>query len=546
MNRFLRCLRRTLAVVVGGAILLFFLDVTHTMPRWMSALLQIQVVPALLAGSAAILAVLFLVMLLFGRVYCSVVCPLGILQDVILRFKKWWLRIVRKRKRLRTRYARPLNVLRYGVLVLVGVPLLIGLTYPLLLLDPYSGFGRIAVGLFRPVAVWINNLLAGILNAAGNYSLYLVPELSVGGVIVAFAVILLVALIVLVWTRERLWCNAICPVGTLLGLISRFSLFRVTMDRSKCNSCGTCASNCKSRCIDSKSKTVDTSRCVTCFDCLERCPQGGITYAPTGWSRARKADLQQMKKTVEETVPVPQEQKEIVACSDLEAENELSLTGLARRRFLKGSLLTLAALPMSAALGKNGHGRGRIQQHRVPLPPGAVSFDHFMEKCTACQLCVSKCPTQVLQPAFLENGLTGMMRPYMRFKVESFCNFECNVCSEVCPNDAIIKQTLEEKKLTRVGVAHFRRGHCVVFRDHQDCGACAEHCPTQAVHMVPFQDGLTIPQVEPELCIGCGGCESICPVVSPAIYVEGLEVQEKATPPEDQKLDVGTIDDFGF
>lgn len=545
MNRFLRYLRRTLAVFVGGVVLLFFLDVTHMMPRWMGNLLQIQLVPALLAGSAAILVGLFLATLLFGRIYCSVVCPLGILQDVILRLKKWWLRIVRKCKTLRTRYARPLNILRYGILILVGLPLAIGITYPLLLLDPYSGFGRITVGLFRPVAVWVNNLLADMLNAAGNYSLYLVPELSVGTVVTLFAIVLLVLLIVLVWRRERLWCNAVCPVGTLLGLISRFSLFRVTLDWSKCNSCGACAADCKSRCIDPKTRTVDASRCVTCFDCLRKCPRGGITYAPTGWSRPKQTpDFQQMKPA-QESIAVSGEGKDEASVSSVcVPEGELDLPGLARRRFLKGSLLTLAALPVSTVLGDTGS--GATPRKRVPLPPGAVSYEHFMEKCTACQLCVSKCPTQVLQPAFLENGLTGMMRPYMRFKVESFCNFECNVCSEVCPNDAIVKQTLEEKKLTRVGVAHFMRDRCVVYHDHQDCGACAEHCPTQAVHMVPFQDGLTIPQVDPELCIGCGGCESICPVVPPAIFVEGLEVQEKATPPEDQKLDVGTIDDFGF
>jgi ferredoxin len=200
------------------------------------------------------------------------------------------------------------------------------------------------------------------------------------------------------------------------------------------------------------------------------------------------------------------------------------------------------ALPLLAA-GE----RAAVGRRAMPMPPGTGSVERFTRKCTACQYCVSACPTQVLKPAGLENGLAGFMQPRMSFNVEKFCNFECMECIKACPTSAIRHITPEEKKLTRVGVATFHRDLCVVWTDHQDCGACAEHCPTQAVHMIAWQDGLTIPRVEQEYCIGCGGCESICPVLPlRAITVEGLPVQDLALPPKKDNFEAGEVTDFGF
>lgn len=587
----LKYVRWALAALVGGLILFYFLDFAGVAPKGFNRLLHLQIVPALLSGGLAAVVLFVVLSLLFGRVYCSVICPLGILQDFILRFKIWYFGFTKKRKKYRTQYAKPLNYVRYGVFGVVGVFFALGISYPLLLLDPYSNFGRMAVGLFRSTLIGVNNAAASLLASMGNYSLYRVPVDNTTWLVVGFAATMLILLVALVWRRERIWCNTMCPVGTLLGFVSRFSLFRITLS-DNCNNCKSCASSCKSRCIDSENRTVDMSRCVTCFDCIGKCKKDAIAYSPRGWGYGARvksgspveaysiygtmangstlpvdATVDAVKAPASpETIFAAQEKVPVVhpegiAVSEAaDLENELTPAQLARRRFIKGSLITAAAVASAKFLsndlwaqGGKGHGAGgghcggqRVKT-RYPLPPGAVSLQRFREKCTACQLCISKCPTQVLQPAFLENGLTGMMQPYMKFRTESFCNYDCRECIDICPNHAILPLTLEEKKLTRVGNVHFLRPHCVVVVQRQDCGACAEHCPTQAVRMVPFGDGtLTIPEIRPELCIGCGGCESICPVSPPAIFVEGLAVQEVATPPSDDEIEEVKIDDFGF
>ena len=547
MARWLKYLRRVLAVLVGGMCLLYFLDILRILPRWMNLVPEMQIVPAIMAGSAVVLVTMGVLTLLLGRVYCSVVCPLGILQDVILRVKKWYYRLVKKRKRFKARYDRPWNWVRYGVLGIVAVLFAVGISYPLLLLDPYSNFGRIAVALVRPAAVAGNNLVAGWMNAAGNYTLYHLQQLDLTTVVAVVAGVVLLMLVVMVWRRGRLWCNSICPVGTLLGLISRFSLFKVRIDRNKCTHCGLCASTCKSHCMDFRTGTVDASRCVDCFDCLESCTHQALTYIPT-WKRSTG--------TAESTPKLPSEAESSAEDGGLSSEaekrvNEEALMGhnTSRRRFLREALATAALLPATELMGRQARwrrGQRAAGEGILPMPPGAVDRERFLRKCTACQLCVDHCPTNVLKPAFLENGLTGMMQPYMRFSVEKFCNYECKVCTEVCPNDALLPLTLEEKKLTRVGVAVFHKDLCKVFVSHVDCGACAEHCPTQAVHMVPFENGLTIPQVTDCYCIGCGGCESICPMTPPAIHIVGVDEQTQADQPTRDKTEVQAVDDFGF
>jgi len=215
-----------------------------------------------------------------------------------------------------------------------------------------------------------------------------------------------------------------------------------------------------------------------------------------------------------------------------------------RREFFKTAIGALAIGMSSAQAMASSR---RQEKTLYPLPPGAVSLERFKSKCTACQLCVNHCPSGVLKASLFENGLSGMMQPILKFELEQFCEYECRTCIEVCPTDALIKLSLEEKKRTQIGTVELVFKHCIVRQKHEDCGACAEHCPTAALKMMPWKDGLTRPQVvNPEVCIGCGACESICPESKVAIYVKRKNIHSQAAPPIVDRQDAVEIDDFGF
>lgn len=515
----LKYVRRILAGVFGVMLLLLFLDFTRTVPLGFHRLAHVQLIPALMNGMFGLVLLLVVVTLLFGRVYCSVLCPLGIMQDVILRIKKWFYRARKQKKKLRTRYERQKNILRYTLLGLTVAAFLLGWTALILWLDPYSNFGRIAAAVFKPIAIAINNGLSVVLNKFGIYSVYYYEINYLNGFLFAFGLGLLTVITVLVWRRQRIWCNTMCPVGTFLGLISRYSLFRVSIDESQCNRCKNCSSNCKSRCIDESAYKVDGSRCVGCYNCLDVCNKNAIHYKADGWSRKkRKAD--------KITPAAPEEPSLKVQSPEKEKEAALNPFQLSRRRFVQGTALTLVTLPLAAYARKEEP--SYEVRNRYPLPPGATPGFH--RKCTGCQLCVSQCPMQVLRPAFLEHGLQAMMQPLLYFHPHCYCNYECTVCGDVCPNGAIGPLTVEEKRLKQIGEVHFIENECIVKTEDQDCGACAEHCPTQAVHMVPYHNGLTIPAIDPAICVGCGACESICPVRPKAIFVEGHTEQRDIDP----------------
>lgn len=215
-----------------------------------------------------------------------------------------------------------------------------------------------------------------------------------------------------------------------------------------------------------------------------------------------------------------------------------------RRTFFKVAMAAVGAGVASSSLLA---GNTEKKTELYPLPPGAVSLDRFKSKCTACQLCVNHCPTGVLKASLFENGLTGMMQPILKFDVEQFCEYECKTCIDVCPNDALVKLSLEEKKVTQIGEVQLILEECVLITDNEDCGACAEHCPTAALKMVPWKDGLTKPEiVNPEMCIGCGGCESICPTNKRAIFIARNEVHIEADKPKVEVQEEVEIDGFGF
>jgi len=519
----LKRIRVILAVLIFTPIFLFFCDFANLLPWQLHGLMHIQIVPAILTGSIAILVGLFLLTILFGRIYCSVICPLGVFQDIIAWFTK---RGKKKNKRRRWyQYARPMTILRYSILGVCALFFIFGRTTPLLYLDPYSNFGRMAVNLFRPVAMEGNNLLNWIVLKFHVYHFYYVTINTVTGWSIAIAVIILLVVGIMALLRGRLFCNTICPVGSLLGLFSKFSLFRIELDDSKCNSCGLCAYACKSQCIDNKEKQVDHSRCVACFNCLDRCKSDGVSYR-FAFSRSSQPVLSKAKDTPLIT-------------------NRTNEIGMTRRSFLVTSTAIAATLPVIPVFAQPDK---ENDTKLLPVtPPGSKSLAHFKKHCTACHLCITHCPQQILKPAGFNYGFDYAFKPHMVYYEMAYCNYECTVCSDICPTGAIHKLTKEEKKVTQVGIAHFHRRLCIVRTDHTSCGACSEHCPTQAVKMEPFIDDLTIPHVYEELCIGCGGCESICPARPKAIVVVANEVHQTAQkPPEDKENTEKKDVDFGF
>ncbi len=515
----LKKIRLTLAAVLLALITFYFLDFADVLSNDFHVLAHIQFVPALLSLSIGILIALLVLTLLFGRVYCSVICPMGIYQDVVARLTK---RFGKKKKKYS--YSPAKNILRWVVLGITLIAFFCGGTIIVGLLDPYSAFGRMVTNVLKPLYMMGNNVLESIFARFDNYTFYQVDASVLDWASFSIAVVTLLVVGYLAYRHGRTWCNTICPVGTVLGFLSRFSLFKVRIDAAKCNHCGLCTTKCKAACIDSKESAIDYSRCVDCFNCLSVCKKEALVYAPY-----RKCP---------NTAPSSHVADE-------------SISDASRRRFLTGVVATATASKVLAQVIEEEPlallSKQKAYKCEHPItPPGSVSREHFQQRCTSCHLCVSKCPSHVLKPALTEYGLAGVMQPTV-FYEKGFCNFNCTVCGEVCPNGAIQPLTEEKKRLTQMGHVVFIEENCIPHTDGTNCGACSEHCPTQAVKMVPYRNGLTIPQVDPTICVGCGGCEFICPVRPyRAIYVEGNPVQVDAKPFVEEKKEDIEIDSFGF
>ena len=489
---------------------LFFLDFAGVLPLGFHSVTKIQLVPALLALNVEVLVILLVLSLVFGRVYCSFICPMGVYQDVVAWVSK---KFTKKKKYT---FSKALTVLRWTVFAATVIAFIFGFNFLVGLLDPYGAYGRIVTHIFRPAYLAGNNLLEYIFSGFDNYTFYKVGIYSLGVLSTLIALATLVGIGLLAWRNGRTYCNTICPVGTLLGFISRYSLFRLQFDDDKCNSCGLCTMKCKASCINSKDKEIDYSRCVTCFNCIEACNRSAMKYAPY-----------KLKKTV-------------TNASKNEPVDE------SKRRFLSATVVTAVAAT-SLMAQKAGHFAGKrpLKRNLPIVPPGGMNVENLQEKCISCHLCVSKCPSHVIKPAFMEYGLGGMMQPRMYFD-HGFCNYDCTVCSDVCPSGALRPLTVEQKHHTQIGQVHFIRHNCIVFTDETNCGACSEHCPTQAVHMVPYKGVLTIPETTVSLCVGCGGCEYVCPAKPyKAIYVEGLEAHNTLQFKKEKKEEI-KVDDFGF
>ncbi len=483
-------IRRILAIIFFTIITLLFLDFTGSIHTWFGWMAKIQFLPAVLALNAGVIIGLVALTLLMGRIYCSIICPLGVFQDIV----SW---IGGKVKKNRFDHSKPLTWLRYGMLALFLIALVAGIGSLVAILAPYSAYGRIASNLLSPIYLWGNNLLAYLAEQADSYAFYSTEVWIKGGATLVIAIATFILLFVLAWKNGRTYCNTICPVGTVLGFLSRFSWLKPVIDTDKCNGCGLCARNCKAACINPQNHSIDYSRCVVCLDCIDKCKKGAIKYVPR-----KKAEAVNTEKV----------------------DN-------GRRAFMSATAIAAATGTIGAQKKHLDGGLATIIDKQKPLretpivPPGALSARNFAQHCTACQLCVQVCPNQVLRPS---TGLMNLMQPEVSYE-RGYCRPECTKCSEVCPSGAIRPIDRVEKSSIQVGHAVWIEKNCVVNTDGVSCGNCERHCPTGAIQMVPKDandpKSLKIPAINTERCIGCGACENLCPSRPfSAIYVEGHEV----------------------
>lgn len=492
----LRKIRLVLALFFWVAITMLFLDFTGTVHSWFGWMAKIQFVPAILALNVGVVIGLVVLTLVLGRVYCSVICPLGVMQDFFA-----WLGRRGKKRRNKYSYSPAISWLRYGMLGLFVIALVAGVSAIYTLIEPYSAYGRIASNILAPVYAWCNNLLAGYAEKSGSYAFY-ETEIIMRSITLIVAVVTLVALFILSWRNGRTYCNTICPVGTVLGFLSKYSWLKPVIDTSKCNGCGLCGRRCKAACIDTKNHEIDYSRCVACMDCIDNCHQHAISYKHL---KPAKGDVNDTKE-------------------------ETRKTDNGRRTFITGVGAVVATAAVKAQDKVVDGGLAVIEDKKIPVrktrivPPGAISLRHFSQHCTACQLCVSVCPTKVLRPS---TDLKTFMQPESSYEL-GFCRPECTKCSEVCPDGAIVKITEAQKASTQIGHAVWVKENCLPLTKGVSCGNCARKCPVGAITMVAYDpndpESPKIPVVNDERCIGCGACENLCPSRPfSAIYVEGHE-----------------------
>ena len=492
----LRKIRIALATVIFIGITLLFLDFTGTMHHWVSWMPKIQFLEAVLALNVVVIVALLVLTLVFGRIYCSVICPLGIMQDIF-----GWLG--KKAKKNRYTYSKQKHALRVLFFGFMLIAIVLGGGTIVQLLAPYSAFGRICTNLLQPVYMAGNNVLAAIAEHYDSYAFYhtnvwmrALPSLII-------SIVTLGILAVLAWRNGRTYCNTICPVGTALSVFAKFSWLKVHFDVDKCKNCSLCTKNCKAACIDYKTHTVDPLRCVVCGDCIKSCKFGALKYGHGGNGQPSE----------------PNKSNEPVDTS--------------KRTFLLSSaLVATAAMAQQKDKIMDG-GLAEIEDKVAPkrqtpiMPPGARSKQNFEKRCTGCQLCISECPNEVLRPSA---DLWHLMQPTMSYE-RGYCRPECNRCSE-CPAGAILPLKHEDKASTQIGHAVWIKKNCIPLTDGVECGNCARHCPVGAIEMVPSdpddEASPYVPAVNEARCIGCGACENLCPARPfSAIYVEGHEVHKE-------------------
>ena len=396
-----------------------------------------------------------------GRVFCGWVCPLGTLHHFAGSVKSGWKRGARL---LAANRYRPWQAVKYWLLAALAVSTLLGSAW-LMALDPIA----LLVRTLRPP------------HFAGAF----VFGLLFFGLLAANLLV------------TRFWCRALCPLGALLGVASRWSVLGLEKDDGSCGDCNRCLLHCQGGDDPIPGAKWRKAECHVCLNCVADCPESGIRF--------------RFFPSAAATVAAP---------------------GLGRRQLLAGAATGLGLAPLL---------RAGIPAH--PLrPPGALEESRFLARCIRCGACMEACPTHALQPSWSEAGIEGLWTPVVVPRI-GYCEPSCVLCSSVCPTGAIWKLGTVDKGWgvehapqagpVRIGTAFYDRGRCLPWAMATECIVCQEWCPTspKAIYLRPAEaagpDGeartVRQPYVNPSLCVGCGACEFACPVRNaPAVYVTSV------------------------
>jgi polyferredoxin/Pyruvate/2-oxoacid:ferredoxin oxidoreductase delta subunit len=379
-----------------------------------------------------------------------------------------------------------------------------------------AGGGSLQIGLLDPIALTVRSMTTSVLPTVhrATEQVYTEPREYWFGWVVG---LIFIGLLVANWYIPRFFCRVLCPLGALLGVFSRFALWRIDRDPVRCTDCDLCLKNCEG--ASDPQGDLRKSECFVCLNCIDDCPHDALTFR----FLPRKA-------------------------------SEVAYPAVGRRQLVLAGLFGLFFFPMARL---SGGVRKNFSRYAI-RPPGSVAEDEFLRRCIKCDQCIRVCPTNVLQPSLFEAGVEGLWTPIMISKM-GWCELNCTLCSQVCPTGAIREISIAEKLGVgpfegkgpiKTGTAFYNQGRCLPWAMDTDCVVCEEVCPVSPkaifTRNVEVTDrwGATIqlkrPYIDPVKCIGCGICEHECPVKDdPAVYVTSIgETRDKS-----RSLLLGLVED---
>lgn len=452
-------------------------------------------IPSLLPG---LLVLLFC--LVAGRIFCGYICPLGCTLDAVR-----WLGRIRVRPALPPALERCLP--QGKILLLAGLLSAAALGVNLFFWGaPIPLVTRLYALVLDPLRLLLEYVAAptglALWDGLGQTALADVQIFLRRYDLIFLTAFLLSLILGLEYVRPRFWCRALCPAGAAMALASRLPLWRRRVRR--CTQCGQCARHCPTAAIAPDGGQTNYGECLTCRACMDICPVQGVSFSVYASAPTR-----------------PPAQREPEAA-------RLSLSLPSRRAFLAASGVgaVTGALHMAelrSPLRLTDEGRGLWQSPLAIRPPGALPEKDFLRRCVRCGQCMKACPTNGLQPAWLESGMAGCFSPVLSPR-RGPCEPDCNVCGQVCPSAALPALPLAQKRWAKVGTAVIIPGRCLAWGMNKRCMVCQEVCPYGAIELVTREGAMApVPVVLPQRCFGCGYCENHCPVQVPAVVVEAFQ-----------------------